>query len=218
MAPPYPAGPPQQAWGGVSYVGAPPPPRHRPGPGAVVAIAGFLLMLFSLLGLPWISQGGQNVSFPDIRDSVEAANDAQAPGNIGGSGTSGDYTELYTEGFWVVVLLMLVAATVFATLWVPSSHAGRVLIGVVTGGFIGAAIMAVDEDGKVAPRLCGALVTVLAAGAHILLLAQIFDDDIDVSPAYGVWAGVLGLVAVLVGCLMGTRLERREPTPAYGYR
>jgi len=41
-----------------------------------VAIAGLLLLAFSLFGLPWISANGQDVSFPDIRDAVQQADDA----------------------------------------------------------------------------------------------------------------------------------------------
>jgi hypothetical protein len=48
---------------------------HRPGPGAIVAVAGLMLFMLSLLGLPWISEGGEDATLSDIGDSLEAADD-----------------------------------------------------------------------------------------------------------------------------------------------
>jgi len=135
---------------------------------------------------------------------------------IADSGSGGDYVELYAEGLWVATLAMAVLAAIVATLWVPSSQAARVVLGTVSGGVLGAVIMAVDKKGNVGPRLCGALVALVAATIHIMAITQIF-DGIDVSPAYGVWVGIAGLVAIVVGCAIGTRSEQPPAAPAYGY-
>jgi hypothetical protein len=115
------------------------------------------------------------------------------------------------------VLIYVSAAVVFSTLFVPSSHAGRVVIGTLTGGLLGAIIMAVDKEGRVAPRVNGAIITGLATIMHVVAVNQMFDDAMHVDPAYGVYVGYAGLAAVLVGCIIGTRTEAAPAVPAYGY-
>jgi len=53
---------------------------------------------------------------------------------------------------------------------------------------------------------------VMCLAAHGYAVYDLFGEDVAPDPALGVWAGVGGLVLVLVGCVMGTRTER---LPAY---
>ena len=85
---------------------------------------------------------------------------------------------------WVGVAGIVVAAAVVSTLLAPRSAALSLLLGV--------------------RRLAGAL-TVLAALAHGAALWIVFSGDGSPSPAFGVWLGVGGLVAVLAGCVIGPR-------------
>ena len=178
--------------------------RHRPGAGAVVGALGLLLVLMSLFGLPWVSEGGQDVSFPDIREIYDGL-PRSVPGPAGG-GSAGDYFELYAQFGWIIVIGLTVAAVTVATLIVPTSPVGRVVIGCLTFGFLGAIVMALDKKGTVGPKVCGAFLVLGAAAIQGMAVHVLFDET-GASPGYGVWLGALGLVAVLVGCLMGTRTE-----------
>ena len=180
--------------------------RHRPGVGAVVAFLGLVLIVVSLFGLPWVSEGGQDVSFPDIRESFEAAQDA------GLAGTADNYLEFYLGGLWILVLGMTAAAVVVSTLFVPRTTGNRIVLGFLVGGVVGAIVMAVDKEGTAGPRVCGALLTAGAATVHGFALSEFFDDA-GVSPAYGVWTGIAGFAVLFVGCLIGTNVER-SPTYA----
>lgn len=180
--------------------------RHRPGPGAVVAAVGLLMVLMALFGLPWISGGGQDVSFPDIREAI-------SDNPIDAGGTSGDYIEFYADGFWVAGVALAVGAGVTATLLVPSSAPARMVIGFLTGGLLGVILMAADKDGRVAPKLCGAFLLLGSFVCHGLAIHELFDGT-GTSPAYGVWFGAVGHAVLLVGCFMGTRIEQ-PPAPRF---
>lgn len=119
-----------------------------------------------------------------------------------------EFMELYVEVFWYGILAMTVVAVVFATWLVPRSRGLRIVIGFLVGGLLGLVINAVDEQGKVAPRLTGAMIAVLCLGVHGYALSILFGDDYSPDPAIGVWTGVAGLIAVLVGCVVGTRTEQ----------
>ena len=103
-------------------------------------------------------------------------------------------------------------AVVFATWAVPRSKSGRMVTGFLIAGVIGLAVNAADEEGTVGPRVSGALVTLLAGGLHAFAVLDLYGDDYAPDPAWGVWAGFAGLLLVLVGCVMGTRIDR---SPAY---
>ena len=188
--------------------------RHRPGAGAVVAAVGLLMVFLSLFGLPWISSDDRDVSFPDIREAFEVADDAGSGVGPGGGGTTGDYLEWYAEWIWLAVLAILALAIVVSTLLVPTSVAARVIVGGLTVGVVGAVVMALDKEGTVGPKLCGALITVMAMGLHGFFVVELFDEMAEASPAYGVWVGVVGLVVVMTGCIIGTRTEQPPIAPA----
>jgi hypothetical protein len=123
----------------------------------------------------------------------------------------GDYLELFADVGWIAVLVLAGLAVLFSTLIVPSSFAGRLFTGFLQAALLGLLINAADREGTSAPRVTGALVTLVAAGGFGAALYQLFGDDGAPTPAYGVWAGVGGLAAVLLGCLLGTR---RRPVEA----
>ncbi len=93
------------------------------------------------------------------------------------------YLELYADTLWLVVAGAVVVAVVASTVFAPRSAALSLLLGV--------------------RRLAG-VVIVLAAAAHGAALWVVFGGT-GPSPAAGVWAGVAGLAAALVGCIVGPR-------------
>jgi hypothetical protein len=221
--------------------------RHRPGPGLALGLAGLVLLLLSLTVLPWVSEGGEDASFGDIRDAFDAADDygtSVEPAMSGvrqqelppigepveppipeytvpeyptpsPSATSSetDFIELYVDLLWISVVVMGAVAVLFATWAVPRSKSGRMVTGFLIAGVVGLAINAADEEGTVGPRVSGALVTLLAGGLHTFAVFDMYGDDYAPDPAWGVWAGFVGLLLVLIGCVMGTRIDR---SPAYG--
>src|SRR5215471_6597356 len=56
--------------------------RHKPGLGALLGVGGFVMLLLSLTVLPWVSAGGHDTSFSDIRKAVHQSDHL----NTGGSG------------------------------------------------------------------------------------------------------------------------------------
>jgi hypothetical protein len=76
--PPQPGSPPQAPpgfpanavrYGGYTANGVPMRLKHSPGPGLIVGLFGVAALLLSYFALPWISEGGQDVSFKDIREA-----------------------------------------------------------------------------------------------------------------------------------------------------
>lgn len=202
---------------GVPGWGAPPQPparaagpvvRHRPGVGLVVGMLGFLLTVLSYVALPWISEGGEDVSLFDIRDQFEGID---PPSDIA-------YFVAYARWIWIVALAAALLAILVSTAFVPSSKSGRVVIGtlalvplLVVGAAIGALATAFDDRGIVGPRICGGVLGLSALGVHIGAYVDGFDGEGAPDPGLGVWAGVLGLVLVIVACGIGTRTESVDP-------
>jgi hypothetical protein len=213
--------------------------RHRPGPGLLMGAIGVLLMVLSLTALPWVSAGGEDATFSDIRDAFDAVDDYYGAGAVTAGPAlprvqqqelppvgepapvptptavdppSNDFIEIYADMGWIVELAILVMAVVFATWLVPASKSGRMVTGFITAGIVGLAVNAADNEGSVGPRVCGALAALMGIGLHAFALLDLFGDEYAPDPAWGVWAGVLGLLLVLTGCCMGTRVERG---PAY---
>ncbi len=208
------------------------------------------MLLLSLTALPWVSAGGEEATFSDIRDAFDAVDDldggesfdppdittptvGRSAGQGGGSpagpvpvssfgvrqqeppaagSSETEFVEIYAEALWMAVVGAAVIAVVFATGIVPSSKGGRLLTGFLMAGVLGLAVNAADDDGSVGPRVSGALVALLCLGVHGYAVFDLFGDELAPDPAWGVWAGVAGLVLVLIGCVMGTRTER---VPAY---
>jgi hypothetical protein len=137
---------------------------------------------------------------------------AAAPAASGAMGTlGGDYIEAFTEWGWIAVLALTGVAVLFSTLIVPRSFGGRLLTGFLMAAVIGLLVNAADREGISAPRVTGALVTILAGAGLAGALWQLFGEDAAPSPAWGVWVGVGGATAALLGCLLGTR---RQPVEA----
>jgi hypothetical protein len=204
--------------------GPPPGPgvRSPVGLGALLGVGGAAAFLAALLVLPWFSAGGEGVTLADIgaaftvpetdpSDVVPGAGEGAGstlpdgiptPGEVtdaaeqqardaageaaAGAIDSGKsrYLELYSGTLWVVSAAAVSLAAVLSTLLAPRSAALSLLLGV--------------------RRLAG-LVVVLAGLAHGAALWIVFTGDGAPSPAIGVWLGVGGLVAVLLGCVLGPR-------------
>jgi hypothetical protein len=185
------------------------PVRHRPGLGLLVGLAGLLLVLLSFTALPWASEGGQDTSLFDIRDQYEGID---PPSEVA-------YIVAYARWVWIAVLGGAAVALVISAALVPSSKAARIVIGCLVfavfglfGAVIGVLANAFDERGVVGPRIGGAFLALVAIAAYTGAYVDGFTGDAAPDAAFGVWAGFLGLAAVLTGCLMGTRTE---PMPTW---
>ena len=80
-APGYPPG--GVRYGGYAPGGVPMRLKHSPGKGLVIGLCGIAALLLSYFALPWISEGGQDVSFTDIREAFhpdESSTSALEPG------------------------------------------------------------------------------------------------------------------------------------------
>jgi hypothetical protein len=158
------------------------------------------------MALPWVSQGGQDVTLSDIRDQYDGVD---APSDFA-------YMVTYARWIWIVVLGVGAAGLLIGAAVVPSSKSVRMVIGFCTAGLIGVIAHAVDERGTVAPRINGALVVLVAFVLHAGAYADWFAEDAAPDPAFGVWAGFIGLGLVMIGCLMGTRtVPVGVPAPAW---
>ena len=201
--------------------------RHLPGPGAIVAGVGFLLLGLALFGLPLAKSGSEDYTLSDIRDVYKAMDDNLSQFDVSNNRDE-DFIEVYAEGAYLLVLGAAAIGVVVSTLLVPVSKGARMGLGFLAGGLIGLGINAADEDGKFAPRIAGMLAIVMAAVIHAIALADVFGDDAGgLDPAIGVWVSVLGFLLMATGCILGTRMERSPVTPTpygpgnmahYGYR
>lgn len=182
--------------------------RHRPSLGAIVAGIGLLLVLLGVSGLPWATVAEEDVTRSDIQKTYEGQLEAELE--------DVDFLGEYTQWMWIVGLALLAVAVLFSTLVVPSSKGVRVVIGLLTGGLIGLAVNAVDDEGTFGPRVTAALNVLCVAMLHGFALFLFFDEFQDFEPdtGTGVWAALAGFALVLLGCVLGTRLERGTPAPA----
>jgi hypothetical protein len=189
--------------------------------GTLLGVAGLVAVVLSLTSLPWFTVAGQDVGLPDIReaftlpetepgDVVPGAGEGTGatvpssiptPGEVtdaveqGVRNAAGDaaasavdtgkdrYLEFYAEVGWMAVAGVCAVAVLFATVLSPKSFALSLILGF--------------------RRLSGALV-VLAGIAHGGALWVVFTGD-GPTPATGVWAGVGGLAAVFLACVIGPK-------------
>jgi hypothetical protein len=173
-----------------------------------------------------------DLSVPDVSDPTDLSvpgttlPDGSSPGGLGPVVTppgvpgtvddtytpppSGDlepFHELYAKGLCWAVAVWAALGLVVAAAWVPRAKGGRMTLGFLVAGVVGLIATAVDEQGRTGPRVAGAFVALVCLVAHGAAVAGIFGEDGAPDPAVGVWAGGVGLVLVLVGCIMGTRTE-----------
>ncbi|HMG40225.1 MAG TPA: hypothetical protein VK611_02815 [Acidimicrobiales bacterium] len=192
------------------------------GAGTLVGVVGFGCFLAALLVLPWFEAGGEDVTLSDIRsaftvpetqpedilpddgepappaadgqvpspdavqDAVEdAARDAaaEAAAQVIDTGKA-RYLELYVDRLWPIAAVGVGLAVLFSTILSPKSFALSLLLGF--------------------RRLSG-MVVVLAGIAHGAALWIMFTGTGAPDPSPGVWVGVVGLGAVLVGCILGPK-------------
>jgi hypothetical protein len=208
--------PPRGGSGGGGGVGLP------FGIGTLFGVAGLVAFLMALMVLPWFSAGGQDVGLADIRSSFDVPKtdpdkllpDAgtgptstlpgglPSPGDVSGQvekqvrdtaataaanaidSSRARYLELYTRTLWWLAAIGVGLAVLFATVLSPRSTAMSLLLGF--------------------RRLSG-VVVVLVGLAHGAALWVVFNGTGAPSPAFGVWLGVGGLAAVLLGCILGPK-------------
>jgi hypothetical protein len=199
----------------------PQPARRRPGLGAAVAVTGLVLFAVAALGLPWTS-GADELTLAEIGNRAEVASDAAAvrPWKF-------LFLERYADEVALRVVILLAVAVAFSTLVVPRSRALRVLLGsvpawgglphggtiLILAGVLGLLVNLIDPEGGFGPRVAAVLTTLAVLALHGLALDYVLlDPDPAPDPAFGVWVGLLGLAAVLVGTIIGTR-EVAAPAP-----
>lgn len=183
--------------------------------------AGLACFLAALLVLPWFTEGGRDVTLADMRSAFTLAEtdpDALLPDSTGtsldpsagvptpeqvseaveqeardaaaeaaasaiDSGRS-RYLELYLDMLWIVLAGAMTLAVLLSTILSPRSFALSLLLGF---------------------RRLAAAVTVLGGMVHGVALWVVFTGSGAPTPATGVWIGVGGLVAVLLGCIVGPK-------------
>jgi hypothetical protein len=192
------------------------------GAGALVGVAGLACLLLALVVLPWFQAGGRDVTRSDLHtalaipeadagDLVPDASDVvptSLPEGVPTPGEVGDaveqqardaaseaataaidegrrrYLELYTDVGWIAVASAAAAAVVFSTILTPRSRLLSLLLGV---------------------RIFAGVAVVAAGLAHGAALWVVFGGEGAPAPAFGVWVGVGGLAAVLLGCVLGPK-------------
>lgn len=206
--PPGPGAPP--AWGPSG--GWPPPGpvphgqhltrlRHRPGVGLVLGIAGLLLFVLSLTALDWVDEAGQSMTLGDFRDIFREMH--------GADGLVRDHLfDAYALFLGWVALGWAAVGLVFSAWVVPTGQAARLVVWGLTLGVVGLLVNGLDREGRVGPRLCGALMALTSLVVHAAAANDFFGEDLAPDPALGVWVGGAGLLLVAVGCIVGTRDER----------
>lgn len=188
--------------------------------GALIGTAGLVCFLVALFVLPWFTVAGQDVVLSDLRSAATAEEapeddgsltDGALPGAADGIPSADEvtgaveqqardaasravtaavdsgrarYLELYTGPLALVVSGAVALAVLFSTILSPRSTAASMLLGF---------------------RRISGVVTVLAAAAHSVALWLVFTGDGAPTPAPGVWIGVGGLAAVLLGCIVGPK-------------
>jgi hypothetical protein len=184
--------------------------RHRPGLGLVVGLAGLLLAILSLTALPWISEGSDDATLSDIRGQFEGID---PPSEVA-------YVVAYARWVWIVLLVVAAISVLISTALVPSSKGARIAISCVVFAFFGILAIAIgvlvnlwDERGVVGPRINAAFLTTCAIAAHVGAHIDLFTGEGAPDPAFGVWVGHIGLIAVLIGCMIGTRAEPQPAPP-----
>jgi hypothetical protein len=180
------------------------------GAGVLVGMAGLVCFLLGLVVLPWFSSGGQEVTLSDIRtaftlpetqpEDIPGASTEEPPPDADGipsPGEVGDAVEgevrdaaaaaaadaVDTGKSWYLELYTE-TLWMISTILAPRSFALSLLLGF--------------------RRLSG-FVTVLVGAAHGAALWIVFSGDGAPTPAPGVWLGVGGLAAVLLGCILGPK-------------
>jgi hypothetical protein len=202
-------------------------PRRSPGlglpfgAGTLFGVAGLVCFVLALMVLPWFRAGGFEVTLSDIRtgftvpetqpEDIPGAGDGASttqpegipsPDQVGDTveqevrGTAAEaaanaidagkarYLELYAETLWVIAAVGVALAVLFSTILTPRSFALSLLLGF--------------------RRLSG-FVTILAGAAHGAALWIVFTGDGAPNPSFGVWLGIGGLAAVLIGCILGPK-------------
>jgi hypothetical protein len=183
------------------------------GAGFFIGASGLACFLLALLVLPWFEAGGREVTLADIRESftLAATDPASVPGAESGGDAASDpaelaesqardigarmaasaidsgrarYLEIYTETLWWVIAVGVSLSVLFSTILTPKSAVLSLLLGF--------------------RRLSG-LVTILAGFVHGAALWVVFTGTNAPDPAFGVWLGLGGLGAVLLGCILGPK-------------
>lgn len=190
--------------------------------GALFGVVGLVLFVLSLTSLPWAKAGGQSMTLPDIKEAFATVEDSSGepaptttvPTTLPGDGgiptpgevtdavedevrdaateaatravdsAKGTYLELYSTTIWMVAAVVLGLAVLFATVLAPKSFALGLILGF---------------------QRLGGTVTVLVAVLHGAALWVVFSGKPAPTPALGVYAGVAGLIFILVGCVLGPR-------------
>jgi hypothetical protein len=194
------------------------------GLGSLFGVAGLALFVLSLTSLPWARAGGVDMSLPDIREAFATIGDLPSdtgtattttltvpstlpegipsPGDVQGAvedqvrdaatdaanaavdSAKGTYLELYSKTIWLFAAIAIGLAVLFATILAPTSFALKLILGF---------------------QRMGSAVTVLVGILHGVALWVVFSGSPAPTPALGTYAGIAGLLFVLVGCILGPR-------------
>jgi hypothetical protein len=262
---------PAVGYGGYSSTGVPMKLKHSPGRGLVIGLCGIAALLLSYFATPWISEGGEDVTFEDMREALNPDESSattfdpnttvtvpdlgqvpgggqvtvpttfvdpnapqpsvptgqtptfntvtppslpvvQTPTGSSGSDTGRDSLEQYTDWGWLLVLYMAIAGVVFSALLVPRDRTARFLTGTLTSVCLGW-VNFFDKEGASAPRVLSGLGATYGLLIVVLNAWYLYwDKPNSPDPALGAWLSIAGAIAVLAGCIIGTK---REWVPEY---
>jgi hypothetical protein len=262
-----PSGPgrPPVNYGGYPGAGVPMRLKHTPGKGLVIGSCGIAALLLSYFATPWISEGGEDVSFKDMREALNPEEGSgsptafdpnatvtvpelgQVPGldpsvtatttfdpnvplptvapgeiplntvtpplpvvqspTVSNSDPGRDSLKQYTEWAWLLVLYLAIAGVTFSAWLVPRDRTARFVTGTLTSVCLGW-VNFFDKEGSSAPRVLSGL------GATYGLLTVVmnawylyWDKPQSPDPAIGAWLSIVGAMAVLASCIIGTKRE-----------
>jgi len=207
---------------------------NRPGVGALVAVAGLVLFALSLLVLPWVHQGGEDLTLADLGRIIGEVNDDN--GAFAPQSFKADFLENYAEQLDVRLVVVLAVVVGASTVVVPRSRVVRVVLAsspawivlphtppaLLACGLLGAVITWLDPGDSMGPKVTALVTTVVIGLMHTYVLTIVFGDlDPAPDPAFGVWAGVVGLVAIVAGVAISmataraSRDRRSSPGPRH---
>jgi len=149
----------------------------------------------------WVDEAGQSMTLGDFRDIFREMH--------GADGLVRDHLfDAYALFLGWVALGWAAVGLVFSAWVVPTGQAARLVVWGLTLGVVGLLVNGLDREGRVGPRLCGALMALTSLVVHAAAANDFFGEDLAPDPALGVWVGGTGLLLVAVGCIVGTRDER----------
>lgn len=188
------------------------------GAGALIGAVGVVCVLLSLMVLPWLTAGGEDVTLADIRSGFAVRDDPPpelaegVPSTLpDGVPAHGDVQDAVEEQVRDAAAGAVAAAVEEGKARYLELYAERLWIAVAAGAVLAVALSTLLSPRSAALSLIlgfrwlSGLVTLAAAAAHGAALWVVFGSDVAPAVAVGAWLGLAGLGAVFVACIVGPK-------------